>query len=238
MKKALIIGNDKYKDSPLYCCQNDASAIEQLLKRNADGSPNFDTMLRTNINACDIDYNIKELFKGEDDIALLYYAGHGSYDENDCAIVGTDGNPLSLFQIMKHANASKHKNKILIFDSCFSGGAADVCGQFVGCNSDIAALVPGMTIMAACRNTETAAESSANHHGIFTSLLLNALEGGAANLLGDVTPGAVYAYIDRCLGPWDQRPVFKTNVHSFCSIRRVAPPYRRANIKKNFRVLP
>jgi len=41
---------------------------------------------------------------------------------------------------------------------------------------------------------------------------VDALGGAAANLVGDVTPGSVYAHIDQSLGPWAQRPVFKTNV--------------------------
>ena len=32
--------------------------------------------------------------------------------------------------------------------------------------------------------------------GVFTSLLVDALNGAAANLVGDVTPGSVYAHID------------------------------------------
>ena len=51
--------------------------------------------------------------------------------------------------------------------------------------------------------------------GIFTNLVLAALEGGAADLRGHVTPGSIYAYVDQALGAWDQRPIFKTNVTQF-----------------------
>lgn len=63
-----------------------------------------------------------------------------------------------------------------------------------------------------------------NGHGVFTSLLVEALSGGAADLLGNITLGGIYAFIDKSLGPWDQRPVFKTNVTSFSSIKNVRPP--------------
>lgn len=33
----------------------------------------------------------------------------------------------------------------------------------------------------------------------------------------------VYAYIDKALGPWEQRPVFKTNVTQFTPLRRIIP---------------
>ena len=69
---------------------------------------------------------------------------------------------------------------------------------------------------------------------MFTNLLVDALNGTAANLLGDITPGSVYAHIDQSLGPWAQRPVFKTNVKSFVSLRKVEPPITLADL----RVLP
>jgi hypothetical protein len=34
----------------------------------------------------------------------------------------------------------------------------------------------------------------------------------------------VYAHIDQSLGPWAQRPVFKTNVTTFVSLRKATPP--------------
>lgn len=44
------------------------------------------------------------------------------------------------------------------------------------------------------------------------------------NLLGEVSPGSIYSYIDRSLGAWEQRPVFKANINSFVSLRKNAPP--------------
>lgn len=56
-----------------------------------------------------------------------------------------------------------------------------------------------------------------NGHGVFTDLLLQALQGGAANITGQITPGSVYAYIDQALGEWKQKPIFKTNIKRFIS---------------------
>ena len=55
-------------------------------------------------------------------------------------------------------------------------------------------------------------------HGLFTSLLLEALKGGAADITGHITPGGIYAYIDKALGPWEQRPVFKTKCNSLYTL--------------------
>ena len=42
----------------------------------------------------------------------------------------------------------------------------------------------------------------------------------------------VYAYIDKALGPWEQRPVFKTNVTRFTPLRRVIPQVDISIIRK------
>ena len=67
--------------------------------------------------------------------------------------------------------------------------------------------------------------------GVFTELLIDALDGSAANLLGDITPGSVYAHIDQSLGSWAQRPVFKTNVKTFVSLRWAKPPISLADLR-------
>ena len=68
--------------------------------------------------------------------------------------------------------------------------------------------------------------------GVFTSLFVDALGGAAANLVGDVTPGGIYAHIDQSLGPWAQRPVFKTNVNRFVSLRKVQPSLELPQLRR------
>lgn len=62
-----------------------------------------------------------------------------------------------------------------------------------------------MTILTASTDEQYASEDAAG--GIFTNLVVDALAGAAANLVGDITPGSVYAHVDQSLGPWEQRPV-------------------------------
>ena len=79
-----------------------------------------------------------------------------------------------------------------------------------------------LTVLTASTKDQYASEE--NGRGVFTALLVDALNGSAANLTGDVTPGSIYAHIDQSLGSWEQRPVFKTNVKQFVSLRKVTPP--------------
>lgn len=89
-----------------------------------------------------------------------------------------------------------------------------------------AVLSKGLTILSATRPEETALETALEiaGHGVFTTLLCSALNGGAADLFGHITPGSIYAYIDKALGSWNQRPIFKTNVQEFVSLREANPP--------------
>jgi hypothetical protein len=87
-----------------------------------------------------------------------------------------------------------------------------------------------MTILTASTKDQYASEK--NGSGVFTTLFVDALNGAAGNLVGDITPGSVYAHIDQSLGPWAQRPVFKTNVKSFVSLRKVQPPIPLADLQR------
>jgi uncharacterized caspase-like protein len=113
---------------------------------------------------------------------------------------------------MTFANESNAKNRIIILDSCYSGAVGDN-----PINRQVSEISEGMTIFTASTKGQYAAE--ANGGGVFTGLLIDALGGAAANLIGEVTPGGVYAHIDQSLGNWSQRPVFKTNVKKFVSLR-------------------
>jgi Caspase domain len=115
------------------------------------------------------------------------------------------------------ANESKAKNKVLVLDSCYSGAAGSP--KSLG---ERALLSEGLTILTASSKDQYATEE--NGSGVFTTLFVDALNGGAANLTGEITPGGIYAHIDQSLSAWEQRPIFKTNVKRFCSIRKVTPP--------------
>jgi len=56
-------------------------------------------------------------------------------------------------------------------------------------------------------------------HGVFTDLVLSALNGGAADVQGHVSAASVYAYVDQALGAWDQRPVYKSYTSTVSALR-------------------
>jgi hypothetical protein len=228
MRKALVVGIDYYGHvSQLSGCVNDAYTVRQVLATHSDGSVNFSqpklivgTSPADIVERVELKEAVRELFGDDSDVALFYFAGHGYIETTggylcagDCK-TGDDGLPLT--DIMAFANESPARNKIIILDSCYSGALGDSHA-----NKAISEIHEGVTILTASTKGQYAAE--ANGGGIFTGLLVDALNGAAANLVGEVTPGSVYAHIDQSLGPWAQRPVFKTNVKRFVSLRKVQP---------------
>ena len=101
-----------------------------------------------------------------------------------------------------------------------------------------AGIMEGMTILTASTSEQYAYEIDGGGAGVYTTLLVDALEGAAANLVGDITPGSVYAHIDQSLGPWAQRPVFKTNVKAFISLRRAQPPIPPDDLRSLAQIFP
>jgi hypothetical protein len=232
MRKALLVGIDHYLHiKGLAGCVSDAYSMKAVLERHADGTVNFPTPLTLTgtgpsepIEKSGLKDAIRELFKADSEIALFYFAGHGYIEDtggylcaSDCKS-GDDGLPLA--DVITFAQESPAKNKVIILDSCY-GGIAGERPQ----TPKIAEVKQGMTILTASTADQYAMEGeSGSPGGVFTNLFVDALGGAAANLLGHVTPGSVYAHIDQSLGPWAQRPVFKTNVESFVSLRKAKPP--------------
>jgi hypothetical protein len=242
MRKALVVGIDAYRHlSPLFGCERDARAMSELLGRNEDGSVNFgsnvllgteDTEVVTRARLRD---SIEQLFSGDGEVALLHFSGHGHVEAAGgylCAgdtRSGSDGVPLA--EVMTFANASRFRNRIIFLDSCHSGIAG---GQPL--QQGVAEIAQGVTVLTASTAEQYALEQ--NGSGLFTGLVLDALRGAAANLVGDVTPGSVYAHVDESLGPWAQRPLFKTNVTSFISLRKVRPPIELSELRRIKELFP
>jgi hypothetical protein len=220
---------------------NDANSVKGILERNENGTKNFDCNLliakdsEQSIARANLKDNILKLFSTRAEIALFYFAGHGHIEATGGYLLASDSKRgdegVSLSEILTMANKSPASNKIIILDSCHSGIAGNVPSD-----SDTALLSDGLTILTA--STEEQYASEENGSGVFTTLLVDALNGSAANLIGEVTPGSVYAHIDQALGGWEQRPVFKTNVKKFVSLRQVKLAIEIEDLRKLLEFFP
>jgi len=230
MRKALVIGIDDYPTAPLYGCVNDAIEFASLIESNGDGSPNFSvkrlTSNETEVTSSVLLDSVTDLFSGEADTAVLFFAGHGIINESTNAgyIVSQDAKKpswgLALADIISLANSAhpKIKSSVIILDSCQSGYAGEIAG--LG-QTGISFLGNGVTILTACHRSGTAAETGGR--GVFTDIVTEGLRGSAADICGRITPAALYSHVDQTLGAWDQRPIYKANVQSFVVLRTVSP---------------
>lgn len=230
-RRALLIGIDTYEnladEYQLHGCVADADAMEVLLQRHEDGSPNYDSIKMTSANAritrAEVRRASQELFNARDHDVLLYFSGHGMISDAGGVIVTQDSESydegITMDEMVTLASKSSAREVVMIFDCCYSGqlgqsALLQTSGVFAN-----ALLRENTTILAAAR--EFAQETAG--HGVYTSLLLEALSGGAADLLGNVSAPSIHLYTDRSFGGWDQRPVYKSHSSSITPIRKCRP---------------
>lgn len=240
MKKALVIGIDDYTPpNELHGCVNDAVEMAGTLEANGDGSPNFEVrrMISSEgaITSENLHEAIKDLFQGEAETVVLYFAGHGILNEetNNGFLVTQDGKHpnwgVSLSGVLQQANAAhpRIKSCVIMLDSCQSGFAGEISGLGA---AGISAIGSGVTILTACHKDGFAGEE--NGHGKFTDIMLDGLKGASTDVIGRVTPASLYAHVDQTLGAWEQRPIYKANVQSFVTLREVAPKVSKEILRR------
>src|SRR5659263_127542 len=199
MKIALIVGINYYPNGgDLYGCVNDAYSVKNILERNSDGSVNFDCKLitasssRESVERGELKDAVEKLFSTQAEIALFYFAGHGHIETTGGYLLASDAkrgdDGLSLNEVLVLANQSLATNKVIILDSCHSGIAGNPPTI-----KDNSLLVEGITILTASTSDQYASEEDGS--GVFTNLFVDALNGSASNILGDITPGSVYCLL-------------------------------------------
>jgi hypothetical protein len=239
MKRALLVGIDQYPgNASLHGCVADATALDEALRTNADGSPNWRTELLVGtdtepaITRDSLRLSLTRLFANARDADLLFFfAGHGGQSPWGADLVTQDATAnslgVSMSDLVTLANDSPARSVTLLLDCCFSGDAGDTPGlqqSAVAENFRIAKATvrENVTIMAASRATEPSQES--NGHGAFTRLLLDGLDGGATDHRGNVTALSLYGYVSPAFDAWEQRPVIKSYLTE-PTVLRVGPAW-------------
>ena len=224
-KLALLVGIDDYPTSPLAGCVNDATRMHGLLHRHHDDFPNFECRKLVapgeRVTRPILKKAVEDLFTRQADVALFFFAGHGTANNLGGYLVTQDAQKydegLSMTDVLTMANNSPARERIIILDCCHSGAM----GQLPPISNDTALLKEGISILSACRESEVSMEQDGG--GLFTSLVCDALRGGAADVCGKVTIAGIYAYVDEALGGWDQRPLFKIHVSKLVPLRHCPP---------------
>lgn len=232
--RALIVGISDYgAGNSLPECTEDAERIAQLLGQHEDAAANFSCKLvtckthRNSLTEHILTEYIDKLFQEDTDCALLYFAGHGAISPG--AGKGFLATPdshrtntgIRLEYILNRA-IQRHpgiKSTVIILDCCNAGTFGGT--GYRDDPENPSELGKGVTLLAAADRNRAAVGDNLNG-GLFSRLLAFALEGAAADLRGRITPAAIYNLIDDMLDKWEQRPVYKSNVKEFISLRQCA----------------
>jgi hypothetical protein len=227
MRKALLVGINDYSFGALNGCIPDANKMFNILSRDYDDTPNFNCKKLISSEAyIDIGLlkqSIIDLFAADCDVALFYFSGHGTEPSktSKACLVTQDAKSYSegieLDYLVDLANNSPNvREVVIVLDCCFSGAV----GNSVLLNN-ITTLREGVSILASSHHTQVSMDTS--NGGVFTSILYEALNGGAADTIGFVTVASMYSFADKLLGPWEQRPVFKSYISKMIPLRKSKP---------------
>lgn len=244
MRRALCVGIDLYPFDSLDACVSDAERLSAVLRRNQDNSPNFDTRALTApiggaadaITRSALLEALDKLLRDPADMALFSFSGHGSENNLGGYLVTQDAKKYDEGVAMSHvidlANQSKAAEVVILLDCCHAGHL----GNVLAIDNQKAILREGVSILTASRGQQVSVEDAGG--GLFTSLVVDALGGGAADILGDVTAPGIYSYVEAALGAWDQRPLFKSHVANLVPLRKCDPAVELSMLRELPKLFP
>jgi hypothetical protein len=244
MRRALCVGIDLYPFGSLRGCVSDADRMSGLLAKHDDGSPNFDCRKITApdgggndvVTRTKLKQAVEQLFKDKADVALLHFSGHGTENNLGGYLVTQDAKTydegVAMSDVLKMANDSKAEEVVIFLDCCYAGNL----GNVPVVDNAKTLLREGVSILTASRAAQVSVEVGGG--GLFTSLVADALEGGAADLLGEVAVPAIYSFVETALGAWDQLPLFKSHVSKVIPLRKCKPPIEITTLRELPKLFP
>lgn len=227
-KAALLVGIDEYVGRPAPGCARDVENLKPLLAQNYDKTANFDCKTLTApagtkgvVTRAALREQLQLLMAKHVHMALFYFSGHGIVAPRGTMLMTQDAvrfdEGVDMEEVLWLANESKIPEVVIIIDSCFAG---DLGGSRV-LRDGYVILREGVAVLAA--STEREGSMGASQGSVFTSLVCEALRGGASDVIGEVTAASVYDFAEKLLLPQQQRPQFKANLSQLTPLRMCAP---------------
>jgi len=202
----LIIGIGDYTDPSIPCLkytERDAKAVHGFFKNSPDSpakpdnvhllseTPNSDGLIadRRGIMLAIHKYLVRKAVH-KDDMAILYFAGHGDIGAHptkgteyylipqDAEKDGLCVTAIELSEFQRTWDTIGANTKILIADACNSGGFSGVRGM-AGQTGVEAIRGQAKAVFSACKSDEKSIECDSLKHGLFTYVLLDGLKGKA-----------------------------------------------------------
>jgi WD40 repeat protein len=215
----LSVGINQYKNPKLSLnyAKSDASSFSEVMNQKGNSlfkNIELHTLYDQEASRTNILSKLEEL-SGKihpEDVFIFYYAGHGSMVDNQFFFIPTES--LRLYDISSlKAEAieasvlqDKFKNikalkQLIVMDACQSGGSVELLATRGATEEKAIAQLSrsaGIHIMASAGSEQFATEFTELGHGLFTYLLLKALQGEAdgAPKDGKVTIYELKSYLD------------------------------------------
>ncbi|NEQ28970.1 MAG: hypothetical protein F6K28_60520, partial [Microcoleus sp. SIO2G3] len=214
-KVALLIGVSEYEAGlpPVPTAAGDVTAMQRVLQNSLLGS--FDQvklLLNPNLETMQID--IYKLFADckKDDLALLFFSGHGIADEFGKLYLATRSTRKEAFKatampashIQDMMRDSRSRKQVVILDCCYSGAFAQDWQPKRNCDTALLA-----------SSTSSQPSFEAEESGIYTRYLIEGIETGAADTDGDgeVSIAELHKYAKKKVQK--VRPQMKPDIQTF-----------------------
>jgi hypothetical protein len=212
----LLIGINQYTGfNKLSCAAQDAEALEQAFLVNAKDKPQLFSDVQTK-RLKEQDATRDGILKGldwlkdnarEEDVAVVFFAGHGDDEKGLFYLVSIDAQPRQLAQtavagpeLKARLAALKSRRVLVMLDACHSGAinTDDLARELK--RSDC-----GVSVLCASEGKELSLESVQLGHGYFTKALLAGLKGDAGkNAAGEITLARLYAFVQEKVPEYTQ----------------------------------
>jgi uncharacterized caspase-like protein len=147
-----------------------------------------------------------------EDVFVFYYAGHGSIVDNQFFFIPSETlrlydlsslkeNAIDAATLQDHFKNIKALKQLIVMDACQSGGSVELLATRGATEEKAIAQLSrsaGIHVMASAGSEQFAAEFTELGHGLFTYLLIKALQGDAdgAPKDGKVTIYELKSYLD------------------------------------------
>lgn len=214
-KVALVIGVSEYEAGllPVFTAAGDVRAMQRVLQNpQMGGFDQVKILLNPHLQA--MQAAIHDLFADceKDDLALLFFSGHGVADNFGKLYLATRSTRKDAFKattipasnIQDMMRDSRSRKQVVILDCCYSGAFAQDWQPKRNC--DIALLAS---------STSSQASYEAEESGIYTRYLVEGIETGAADTDGDgeVLIAELHKYAKKKVQ--EVRPQMKPDIQTF-----------------------
>jgi WD40 repeat protein len=204
----LAIGNNAYQNlKPLACAKKDAASLEKAFLDYSKGKPQLFGDVRTRVIADatqkatlgGFDW-LKEQKMTADDVAVLFYSGHGDRDaQGKWWLMSVEADPKNFPQTAVSGAEMKQRLKelpcrrmLVLLDACHSGalGSEDLAVELKQPDC-------GVVVICSAMSEERSWENDKLGHGYFTQALVDGPAGKAgANPAGEITVSRLSVYVE------------------------------------------